>query len=94
MFLLNRAPTKALENKTSFEAYHGRKPAVGFLKTFGCLAFVKDKRLGLKKLDDRSAPMVFIGYSEGSNAYRLLDLSTGRVHTSRDIMFDEGRGWY
>jgi hypothetical protein len=43
----------------------GRKPTVGFLHTF---SFVKDKRLGLKKLDDRSALMVFIGYTEGAKA--------------------------
>ena len=93
VYLLNRAPTKSLEGKTPFEAYHGRKPAVSYLKTFGCLVFVKNKHPGLKKLDDRSSPMVFIGYSEGAKAYRLLDPSTGRVHVSRDVVFDESRGW-
>jgi hypothetical protein len=29
VFLLNRAPTKALNDNTPFEAYHGRKLAVG-----------------------------------------------------------------
>jgi hypothetical protein len=69
VFLLNRAPTKALSGKTPFEAYHGRKPTVGFFKTLGCVGFVKNKRTWLKKLDDRSTPMVFIGYSEGAKAY-------------------------
>jgi hypothetical protein len=93
VFLLNRAPTKSLEGKTPYEAYHGRKLSVGFLKTFGCLGFVKDKRPGLKKLDDRSTPMVFIGYSEGAKAYRMLDPNSGRVPVSRDVIFDENRGW-
>jgi hypothetical protein len=44
VFLLNRAPTKALDDKTSFEAYHGHKPAVGFLKTFSCVGFINNKR--------------------------------------------------
>jgi hypothetical protein len=66
---------------------------VGFLKTFGCLGFVKDKHSGLKKLEDRSAPMVFIGYSKGAKVYRMLDPGTGHVHTSCDIIFDESRGW-
>ncbi len=65
VFLLNRAPTKSLEGKTPYEAYHRRKPSVGFLKTFSCLGFVKDKRPGLKKLDDRdgnkSLYLVFVG---------------------------------
>jgi hypothetical protein len=93
VFLLNRVPTKALDGKTPFEAYHGKKLAVRFLRTFGCLGFVKNKKSGLKKLDDRSAPMVFIGYSEGAKAYRMLEPSTGNVHISRDVVFDKSRGW-
>jgi hypothetical protein len=50
VFLLNRTPTKALSGKTPFEAYHGRKPTVGFPKTF-----VRNKRPGLKKLDNQCA---------------------------------------
>jgi hypothetical protein len=88
----NRA-TKALDGKTSYEAYHGRKPVVGFLKSFGYLGLDKDKHLGLKKHEDRSGPMVFIGYSKGAKAYRMLYPSIGHVHTSRDIIFDESRGW-
>jgi hypothetical protein len=60
VFLLNRSPTKALERRMPYEAYQGRKLVVGFLRTFGCLYFVKDKMSGLKKLGDWSALMVFI----------------------------------
>jgi hypothetical protein len=93
VFLLNRAPTKAMEGRTPFEAYTRRKSAVDFLHTFDCLSFVEDKRPGLKKLVDRSAPMVFNGYSEGAKAYKLFDPTIGRVHTSRNVIFDECRGW-
>jgi hypothetical protein len=93
VFLLNCVPTKALDGKTLFEAYHGKKPTAKFLRTFSCLSFVKNKKPGLKKLDDRSVPMVFIGYSEGAKAYRMLEPSTGKVHISRDVVFDESRGW-
>ena len=62
------------------------------MRIFGCLAFAKE--LGhIGKLDDRSTPGVFIGYSEGSKAYRILDPTTQRVRTSRDVVFNEGRGW-
>ena len=44
-------------------------------------------------IDDRSTPGVFIGYAEGSKAYRILDPETQRVRTARDVVFDEGRGW-
>jgi hypothetical protein len=36
---------------------------------------------------------VFIDYVEGSKAYRILDPGTQRVRTTRDVVFDEGRGW-
>jgi hypothetical protein len=92
VYILNRSPTKALNARTPYEAWHERKSAVSHLRVFGCLAFSKE--LGhIGKLDDRSTPGVFIGYAEGSNAYRILDPRTQRVRMTRDVVFDEGRGW-
>ena len=89
--LLNRSPTRSLQGKTPYEAWHGRTLAVGHLKTFGCVAYTKD--LGqLRKLDDCGKPGVFIGYAEGAKAYHILDPVTHRVKISRDVIFDEGRG--
>jgi hypothetical protein len=90
--ILNRSPTKALNGRTPYEAWHGRKPAVSHLRVFGCLVFGKELgRIG--NLDDRSTPGVFIGYAEGSKAYRILDPGTQCVLMTRDVVFDEGRGW-
>ena len=69
VFILNRAPTKALKGRTSFEAWHGRKPSVSFLWTFGCIGHVRKMKSVLTKLEDRSTPMVFLGYAEGTKAY-------------------------
>jgi transposase InsO family protein len=92
VYILNRSPTKALNGRTSYEPWYGRKPAVSQLRVFGCLTFTKE--LGhISKLDDRSTLGVFIGYAEGSKAYHILDPGTQRVHTTHDIVFDEGRGW-
>jgi hypothetical protein len=75
VYILNRSPTKALNGRTSYEVWHGRKPAVSHLRVFDCLAFGKE--IGhIGKLDDRSTLGVFIGYAEGSNAYRILDPGT------------------
>jgi hypothetical protein len=53
VYILNRSPTNVLNGRTSYEAWHGRKPAVSHLRVFGCLAFAK--KLGhIGKLDDRS----------------------------------------
>jgi hypothetical protein len=59
---------------------------------FGCRTFVK--QLGhVDKLADRSCTRVFIGYTEGAKAYRILDPTARQVCTARDIVFDEARGW-
>jgi hypothetical protein len=92
VYILNRSLTKALNGRTLYEAWHGRKPAVSHLRLFGCL--VSGKELDhIGKLDDRSTPGVFIGYAEGSKAYCILDLGIQRVRTMREVVFDEGRGW-
>ena len=46
-YLKNRSPTKALQGKTPFEAWYGKKPNVEHLKVFGCKAYAhipKDER--------------------------------------------------
>jgi hypothetical protein len=91
-YILNRSPTKALNGRMSYEAWHVCKSAVSHLWIFSCLAFSKE--LGhISKLDDRSTLGVFIGYAEGSKAYHILDPVTQRVRTTRYVVFDEGRGW-
>ncbi|KAG6535240.1 hypothetical protein ZIOFF_000205 [Zingiber officinale] len=55
VYLLNRLPTKALGDRTPFEAWMGRKPYLAHLRVFGCVAYVKNTTPHLKKLDDRSA---------------------------------------
>jgi hypothetical protein len=93
VFILNRSPTKSLKGKTPFEAWHGRKLDVSFLRTFGCVGHVKETRPGLAKLADRSTPMVLLGYEAGSKAYRLCDPCARRVCISCDVVFDEKKGW-
>jgi len=93
VFILNRSPTKSVDGITPYEAWYGLKPPVHFFRTFGCVAHVKVAGGHLKKLDDRSTPMVFIGYEVGSKAYRFYNPVSKRVHISRDAVFDEGRAW-
>jgi hypothetical protein len=43
----------------------------------------------LKRLEDRSKAMVFVGYEPGSAAHRCYDPHTKHVHISRGVVFDE-----
>ena len=74
---------------TSFEAWYGRKPSVSFLRTFGCIGHVMNTKPVLTKLEDRSTPMVLLGYELGTKVYRLYDPRGGKVVVSRDVVFDE-----
>jgi hypothetical protein len=89
VYVLNRCPTKCLNDKTPYEACHGRKPTVSHLRTFGCVAHVKKVGPGLNKLSDRSSKMVFIGYESGTKGYRFLDPATNKLVVSRDVIFDK-----
>ena len=64
-----------------------------FLKVVGCVAYVKKVRPHLSKLDDRGIKVVFIGYQDGSKAYRFYDPIANRVHVSHDAIFTEDEGW-
>ena len=72
--LLTRSPTSALDGKMLYEARHGCKPTVSYLRVFGCLTFVNELN-HVGKLDDRSLVGVFISYTEGAKAYRVLDMA-------------------
>jgi hypothetical protein len=93
VFLLNRAPTAALNGRTPYQAWYRKKPAVHFLKVFGCVAYIKRPRPHLSKLEDQGQKVVFIGYQDGSKAYRFYDPVTERVHVSRNAVFNEGACW-
>jgi hypothetical protein len=91
VYILNRSPTKGHDEMTPYEAWHGRKPAVGHLRVFGSLVYVKELN-HIGKLDDRSTTRVFIGY-DGVKGYYVLDPVTHHVRMACDVVFDEGRGW-
>jgi hypothetical protein len=93
MYLLNCAPTKSLQGRTPYEAWHNRKPKVHHLRTFGCVAHVKKVGPGINKLSDRSTKTVFIGYEAGTKGYRVYDPVAKKLHISRDVVFEENRAW-
>jgi hypothetical protein len=63
------------------------------MRTFGCVIQVRETQPGLKKLDDRSQSMIFVGYEPGTKGYQAFDSVTSRVHISRDVVFDESAHW-
>jgi hypothetical protein len=69
-YLVFRVPT---DGKTSYQAWHGKKPTMHNLRVFGCVTYMKIMRPHLTKLDDRGLETVFIRYEPGSKAYQLYN---------------------
>jgi transposase InsO family protein len=89
VYILNRTPTRGLNDMTMYQAWHGRKPSVQHMRVFGCVAHVKKIGPGITKLVDRSSMMLFIGYQEGSKCYRIYDPASNKLQVSHDIVFEE-----
>jgi hypothetical protein len=90
VYIKNRCPTKALESKTLQETWTGRKLDVFHLRVFGCKTFAHIPDENRSKLESKSMPCVFLGYCEGTKAYRLMCVETKRIIKSRDVVFLEG----
>jgi len=88
-FIRNRCPTKALNNKTPFEMWNGRKPYVGFMRTFGCKVITLIKGINKGKFEAKGKSMIMVGYSSESKAYRLWQPKTKTIIKSRDVRFIE-----
>ena len=93
VFILNRSPTKAVQNKTPYEAWYKEKPQVHFLKIFGCIAYALVPSEQREKFDEKGEKYIFIGYSDESKGYRLYNPSTNKFVVSRDVIFDEAAAW-
>ncbi|KAD4384758.1 hypothetical protein E3N88_24926 [Mikania micrantha] len=93
IYVLNRLPTKILRSKTPYELLKGRRPNLEHLRVFGCIGHVKIPSNQVKKLDDRSTPMVYLGTEPGTKGYRMLDVEKGSIVVSRDVKFEEHRSW-
>jgi hypothetical protein len=89
VFLINRLPSKVINNETPYERLLQQTPDYSFLRTFGCACWPNLRPFNNKKLSLRSKQCVFLGYSNLHNGFKCLDPSVGRVYISRDVVFDE-----
>jgi hypothetical protein len=64
--LINRLPTKFLNNKSPYEVLNGNLPDISHLKVFGCLAFASTSSTNRSKLDSRSRKCLFLGFHLGT----------------------------
>ena len=89
VFVRNRMPHKALDWKTPYELWYGRKPNLSSIRVFGCLAYYYVDANMRKKLEPRGVPTVYVGQAENSNSYKLWNLRTNLLVESGMVRFIE-----
>ena len=90
VYCRNRSPTTSLDDRTPYEAWHGKRPAISHMRIFGCLAFAHVRKEERSKLDPKAKACIFVGYSPDSTCYRLWDPRSETIIESRDVYFVEG----
>jgi transposase InsO family protein len=89
-YLRNRTPIGP-EGKTPEEAYSGRKPDIGHLRAYGCVAYTHIPREKRLKLDDTAIKTCLIGYMPTSRQYRLYEPKSGEIIVSTAPVFTENQ---
>ncbi|KAI3817353.1 hypothetical protein L1987_11143 [Smallanthus sonchifolius] len=88
-FIINRLPSKTIDNKTPFEIVFQQKPDYEYMKVFGCLAYFRNTDTKEDKFELRGRPGVFLGYPPGTKGYKIYDIKHKRIVLSRDVKFVE-----
>ncbi|KAI3650136.1 hypothetical protein MP228_005009, partial [Amoeboaphelidium protococcarum] len=90
-YVKNRLPHSAVNFKLPEELWTGKRASLFHLRTMFCLAYVRHSKSTFKKLDDRSFPAVFAGYSLEKKAWRFYSLDLNKIIFSRDVVFLENK---
>ena len=88
-YLINILPSSVINFDIPFERLFHTKPNYASLRVFGCACWPNLRPYNTRKLSFRSKQCVFLGYSPRHKGVKCLDVSTGRIYISRDVVFDE-----
>ncbi|GJW44953.1 retrovirus-related pol polyprotein from transposon TNT 1-94 [Tanacetum coccineum] len=75
--------------KTPYELLRDRKPTLDYFRMFGSKCFILNAKDYLTKFDPKSYEGVFLGYSQNSKAYIILNKHTRKVEESLNVTFNE-----
>lgn len=90
VYTKNRSPHKALQREGVPESLFTGKPcSVAHLRPFGCRAWNYINGHQRSKLQATAVPLIMVGYSTTSKAWRLLDPLTNKVTLGCHVKFQE-----
>ncbi|GKC13448.1 putative ribonuclease H-like domain-containing protein [Tanacetum coccineum] len=88
-YVQNRVLVIKPHNKTPYELFLGRKPALSFMRPFGCPVTILNTLDHLGKFDGKADEGFFVGYSTNSKAYRVFNSRTRIVEENLHVKFSE-----
>ncbi|GJX67747.1 putative ribonuclease H-like domain-containing protein [Tanacetum coccineum] len=90
-YVQNRVLVVKPHNKTPYKLFRGPKPALNFMRPFGCHVTILNTLDHLSKFDGKSDEGFFVGYSLSSKAFRVYNTRTRRVEENLHIRFLENK---
>ncbi|KAE8736173.1 putative Mechanosensitive ion channel domain-containing protein [Hibiscus syriacus] len=90
-YLMNRAPSMAIELKTQIEMWTGKLGDYSNLHVFGSIVYVMYNSQEISKLDPKSRKCKFLEYADGVKGHHLWDLTARKVIINRDVISVEDK---
>nr|GEV84760.1 integrase, catalytic region, zinc finger, CCHC-type, peptidase aspartic, catalytic [Tanacetum cinerariifolium] len=81
-FIQNRSIIHKRFDKTLYELMNKRKPNIKFFRVFGCRCYFLNDYEDVGKLKAKGNIRVFVGYSKESDAFRIYNRRTCKIHES------------
>ncbi|GJU07936.1 putative ribonuclease H-like domain-containing protein [Tanacetum coccineum] len=88
-YVQNRVLVTKPHNKTPYELFFGRKPALGFMRPFRCPVIILNTIDHLGKFDGKADEGFFVGYSINNKAFRVFNSRTRIVKENMHVQFSE-----
>ncbi|GJR66196.1 retrovirus-related pol polyprotein from transposon TNT 1-94 [Tanacetum coccineum] len=88
-YILNRILIRVILGKTPDELLKCRKPTLDYFRVFRSKCFILNTKDYLTKFNPKSYEGIFLGYSQNSKAYIILNKHTRKVEESLNVTFDE-----
>lgn len=89
VYVINRLPSKVLNDKSPFELLFSTAPNFDNFHPFGCCIYPCLRDYTANKFEPRSLDCVFLGYSSSHKGFRCYDPISYRVYISHHAKFDE-----
>ncbi|GJV57549.1 ribonuclease H-like domain-containing protein [Tanacetum coccineum] len=88
-YVQNRVLVIKPHNKTPYELFLGRKPALGFIRPFGCPVTILNTINHLGKFDGKADEGFFVGYSINNKAFRVFNSRKRIVEENLHVQFSD-----